>query len=153
MPSDAVALVDVSSEPVTLTIGEQTFAVSPLGPGDFAVAEAHLRDQRVDTVVRRTQNPNLMTYETRGIAVARTVCEPILINDLLLSYESRLYMLWLSLKKRQPQLTLAQVKVLPGVTVDILTELMSVVTGIHPAEEEEPSVGGIPLEATIGPTS
>lgn len=147
MPPDAIALVDVSSEPVTLEVNGQTYAVSPLGPGDYVKAEARLRDQRFKTFMRLTMNTP-MTDEARGVAMARVIGDPVLLNDLLLSYDSRLFMLWMSLRKRTPNVTLDQVQALTGVTVSILTQLMDLITGPHKGEEEAPD--NVPFQASEG---
>lgn len=160
---DNVSILDVSSEPVTLTIGEHIYAVSPLGPGDYAKAEAYMRDQRLAGFLRQTRNTP-MTDDARGIALGRIVCEPVLLNDLLLSYQSRLYMLWLSLKKQTAGITLDQVHAMTEVTTSMLTDIMNKITRIG---EEEETPGNVPFppsadvaeasilpsDVTTGPTS
>lgn len=161
--SDNVSILNVSSEPVTLTIGDQTYAVSPLGPGDYAKAEAYMCDWRIARFLRQTKNTP-MTDDARGIALGRIVCEPVLLNDLLLSYHSRLYMLWLSLKKQTTGITLEQVHAMTEVTTSMLTDIMNKITRIG---EDEETPGNVPFQpsadvaeastppsvATTGPTS
>lgn len=161
--SDHVSILDVSSEPVTLTIGDTVYAVSALGPGDHAKAEVFMRDQRLAAFVRQTRNTP-MTDDARGIAIGRIMCEPVLLNDLLLSYQSRLYMLWLSLKKKTAGITLDQVHAMTEVTTSLLTTLMNKITGIggdketpgnvpFPPSADAAEVSTPPSDATTGQTN
>lgn len=143
---DSVSILNVSSEPVTLTIGEQTYAVSPLGPGDYAKAEAYMRDTRLGAFLKQTRNTP-MTDDARGIAIGRIMCEPVLLNDLLLSYQSRLYMLWLSLKKQTAGITLDQVHAMTEVTTSMLTNIMNTITRIG---EDEETRGNVPFPQSAG---
>lgn len=163
MSDEASSLLDMSSEPVTLTVDGKTYEVSQLTVGDHAKAEAHLRNKRFQTLMDNTRGVP-MTDESRGIAMARTLSEPILMDDLLLSLEGRAYMLWLSLSKTSKAVTLDFVKnQIPAVTLKTLTTLMDYINRLSKPDDAGPSA--VPFHpptseattpsssATTGPTN
>ena len=153
--SEGTPIVDVSAEPMTLTIGGREYKLPPLSMGDIAAAERWIIDQRLNAVLERTRMPPLPD-DVRAKAIAAVLASPVQLADILLSYEGRLRLLYLSMRRADHAIRWEFVKEgMPAVATLVLTELMYKLAGLGAKMGDEadpmtttPEPGGDPKNGT-----
>lgn len=84
------ALVDVSSEPATLTIDDKTYTLRRLTHGDYAAAQQWIRDRKIEAVLRTTKG---LSEEMRARTIAFVVTSTMSIMDIWNEFEGECFML------------------------------------------------------------
>lgn len=119
-----MALVDMSSEPITIQLNGTTYTLPPLTMGDRAGVERFIIGVRFDEFLKKTRMVPLPD-EVRAQAMANIMGGTVTQKEVLESDRGRLRMLYLSLKRGGASLTWEQVQhQIPPVDVLTLTELM-----------------------------
>ena len=134
---EGVPLVDLSAEPMVLTIEGQEYKLPPLSMGDIASAERFIADQRLDKLLARTRIPPLPD-DVRAKAIAAVLATPVLLADILLSYEGRLRLLFLAMHRADPKVTWDFVlHGMPALSQQVLSSLMYKLAGLDTESDEE----------------
>ena len=132
---EGVPLVDLSAEPMVLTIGECEYKLPPLTMGDIASAERMIMDQRFDKLLERTKMPPLPD-DLRAKAIAAVLATPVALHEILMSYEGRLRLLFLSMRRADPKITWDFVlHGMPTISTQVLTSLMYKLAGLDDATD------------------
>ena len=80
MDEQHVTLADLSDEPSTLVIGEREIPLRRLKVGDFAAAEQHLMDMRLNTFIKKA-NTTPFSDTVVGQAMSSIICTPVGTTD------------------------------------------------------------------------
>ncbi len=134
---EGTPLVDLSSEPMVLTIGGRKYKLPPLSMGDIASAERFIVDQRLDKLLERTKMPPLPD-DVRAKAIAAVLATPVLLTEILLSYEGRLRLLFLSMHRADQTITWSFVlQGMPAIPTQVLTSLMYKMAGLDSMDDDK----------------
>lgn len=149
--SDATPLVDMSAEPMVLTVGGVEYKLPPPSMGDIAKTERWIIGQRLGLVIDQTRMPPLPD-EVRALAIANVVGGAVSLTAILVSYAGRLRLLYESMHRANKAVTWLYVTdTMPPIPTAILTELMYKLAGLGPKTDDEadptattPEPGGDP---------
>ncbi len=135
--SETVPLVDMSAEPMTITAEGKTYKLPPLSMGDIAKAERWMVDQRVNLIIEK-MSTSPIPDEVRALTVAEVACRHVLLNEILVSYEGRLRLLYHSMVRADPTVKWAFIlNGMPAIPTAILVDLMYRLAGLARKESHE----------------
>lgn len=135
--SDTAPLVDMSAEPMTVTIEGKVYALPPPSMGDIAKTERWIISQQLDLVIEQTRMPPLPD-EVRALAIANVVGGAVLLTQILVSYAGRLRLLYESMHRADKAVTWAYVtNEMPAIPAAILTQLMYKLAGLDVKADDE----------------
>ena len=143
-----MAASDVFPQNATITVSGRTYEVRPLTPGDFAKAERHIKDRRIDGFLNSTRNVPL-SDAVRAQTLANIECTPVdLAKDVLTSVEGQLFLVWLSVRVeiRTPFDKFRDM--LKGEDLTNLTEIVLRITGLLSQTEDGDDPLGRPASTT-----
>jgi hypothetical protein len=134
-PTKPVSLVDVSTEPATLTLGETTYTLRRLRQRDYAKAQQHMRDQALNAALAKLRTTPLDDRVVAGV-IADICNKPISQHELWQSVDGETYMLFRGLQPENgtPGPTFEQVLDLPPVDRLVLTRTLLWICGIAQPE-------------------
>lgn len=124
------SMVEFSSATAEITIEGKAYKLSPLTMKDRADAERRIRDRRISHMLERIATA-ILPNEVIGKAIAEIECNSVSLDELLDTYESRIYLLFLSLKRGGNSLTEDQVAELPPASVQLLGTIIRFITGVE----------------------
>lgn len=138
-------LSDAIDPPLTVKLKGKEYKLSPLTPYDFAEAERYYIAQNLDNFLERTRIVKgvILPDSTRGLAIAEIVNKTIGLDEVVVTYRGKLHLIYLSLKKLTPDITLEAMFLIDSVGLDVLDFLVAHITGIRPMKEVD---GKDPLE-------
>lgn len=88
--TEAESLVDISTEPATITIDGVDFTLKRLRLGDYAAAQEFIRDRKIDAILRKT---GALSEDLRAKAIAEVLCRPMSLLDIWNEFEGECMML------------------------------------------------------------
>jgi len=127
MPTDS--MVDFSDTPARTTIGGKEYLIPPLTMGDRFDAEQHIRDENMNRFLRLTET-SLLPPAVRGQALAEIACKQVTSDELISTSANQLYLLYLSMRRANPNIKWQEVKNLPAVTIEHLSTILHCITGL-----------------------
>jgi hypothetical protein len=131
----ALSTVEFSAATAEITIDGKAYKVSPLTMADRAAAERRIRDRRMSHMLESISGV-LLPNEVIGKAIAEIECNTVSVDELLDTYESRIYLLFLSLRRAGETMTEKQVADLPPGGIEILGTIIRHITGVPQAKDE-----------------
>ena len=146
-PEDLSALGDL---PCEVELAGRKFMLHQLRLTDFGAAEQSIKSARLAQFLNETKLV-LMDPALRAQTMAHIICQRVDFGEILISPKGRTYLLYRSLFRGDPTITLRFVEELDEITFSMLSELVDIVTGIkRPTSEGD---GTDPLAATSTPTA
>lgn len=156
--SVAESVSEAVSVPTEIKLGECSYSLSPLTVHDFALIEASTRNERLEALLQQTRivkGVNLPDA-VKGKAIAEIMSTPVSLVDVLPTFSGQEQLLFHSMKKTRPDLTLDMMKTIPPMDIAVLSKIVAEITGLKVEEETEDSPLGmterIPTHATSVPT-
>lgn len=138
--------VEFSSVTSEITIGKTVYGIAPLKMVDRAAVERRIRDKRMSCMLEELRGLPLPD-EVIGTAIAKVACQAISLDELLDTYDSRIYMLWLSLHRGGTTMSEVQVADLPADIIKVLNEIVCHINHIKIKKGED---GAHPTTAING---
>lgn len=130
--------------PVTVRLAGKDWTLHPWRLEDYAEADAHIRSDNLQVVLDGSRHINL-PEGVRGKAIAEIVCRTITPDQALIENRGRMFLLWRSLARSSPGLTLQQLKATDEITLTRLGEIVMALSGF-----KDESAG--PLESSTSTT-
>ena len=132
---------ELSDSVLPLTIGEETSNLRKLRPADLAQAESYMRGKAMSFLLEAFRfTPTLESVQ--GPALATIASKSYTLTDLTTGQESRLYLLWLSLKRGGSDKTWEWVQ--GNIRTNLLREMEDVMMWISRLEMATPEPGADP---------
>lgn len=135
--TEAVSLLEMGDEGVTLTIGGRELALKPLSMGDICKAQAHVRNERLRVFLSQTQRPISemrvlpLPDEVRAKAIADITCRPITFVEMVTTYDGQLRLLFEAMHRADRSITWDYVQnEMPPIAARTLDRLMYIVGGL-----------------------
>lgn len=161
--SEGEAMSSAIATPMNIRVGEKDFVLTQLCPKDFAEAENYLRSIRFTAYLEATRMVR-MPDPVRAEAQAAIITKAVDLSDVLDSYDGKLYLVWLSLKREAPSMAFVWLKdSLESHVIDQLADVIFHITGLKRVDEvgneagddENPTTSTTPQVKTFegGPTS
>lgn len=150
---EAESINDMGDAVLPLSIDGETYNLAKLRLADFADAEAYLKAKAMSALMTSMRDFP-MSGEAQGIALALIVKEPYPLSRLIDGQESRLYLLWLSLKRAGNDKGWKWTQ--DNITVDLMNDLSRVLFWISGVtlpggdDSENPTTHGDQSEANDG---
>lgn len=140
-------LSDAIDPPITVKLRGKDYKLSPLTPYDFAEAESYYIAQNLNNFLEQTRIVKgvILPDSTRGLAIAEIMNKTVGLNEIIETFRGQVHLVYLSLKKLTPGITLDSMAAIDPVDLKILDLLVAHITGIKPIKEVD---GKDPLEMT-----
>ena len=138
--TSACALVDISSDPATITIDGQEYTLRRMQLGDYAAAQAYIRRRRMEAGLEVTKG---MSEDIRARLLGEVLCRPMSLLDIWSEFEGECIMLHRGVLKDGKQIPLEHVLTkMPPIERRFLVKVLLWVCGLPPVEEADDSPFG-----------
>lgn len=122
---------------IKVKVGDKELEVHQLRIEDFCAAEEYIRNQRLDAFLKQTRMVNLPDA-VRAKTMAEILNRPVSLDEILSNVSGQVYLLYLSLKRGNPQITADYVRTqLEPTAIKTLSQILWVITGLVDELEEE----------------
>ena len=133
---------------LTVNIDGKAFELSELTIKDFADAEQFIKQERFEALLdwtRRIKGVNLPD-NVRAKAIAEVMTTDVPLHEVMSTFSGQLYLLYLSLRKKDPEITLAYLKDKLEVEAILdFVQLVAHITGLIDMTQESEKEGDNPL--------
>lgn len=129
-------ITSFSNAPARIVCGEREFALHPLTIGDRAEIAARLRSDRMNAFLKEIETKPLPP-EIIGNALAQIASGEVNQSDMTLTPAGQVYVIYHSLKRGDPSISLETVKSLPPMTYNTLLQVIAAANLIQGEEDDE----------------
>lgn len=132
-------LSDAIDPPITVKLGGKPYKLSPLTPFDFAEAERSYIVDNLNSFLEQTRIVKgiFLPDSTRGLAIAEIMSRTIGLDEVIETFRGRLHLVYLSLKKLTPGITLESMASIDAMDLNTLSQIVYHITGIVARKEED----------------
>lgn len=141
----AEKMSDAIDVPLTIKLGGQEFKLSPLSAYDLAEAERFYIADNLNNFLEHTQLVKgvILPDSVRGMAIAEIMNRTVGFDDILVTKRGAVHLLYLSLKKLTPTLTMETMPRVDQIKLKILDRIIVHISGMGLIKEVD---GKDPLE-------